>query len=252
MNRIPGRIHATQVLIAAIIFLSPLLLPAQKVVPELGIFSNKNRFKPDAEYNRAHTTTRFSPAKSNTIAYDRAGEKMVMTLSDTIRSAGVFKGSYAGKTGRWVMFYDADDRWKTNKDMYAFLDDLKDVEEAARKSDIAKEEVRKRNQAGADRAELRGTLWFILAVAIVILAIVVMAKSGGSGGTIPSGGSIMNTGEKKFNSGNWYGHGNPHDRYQGNTYGHGKPGFTGSPTKGPDGNWYQGGQNVGPKPGNQD
>lgn len=56
---------------------------------------------------------------------------------------------------------------------------------------------------------------------------------------------------KPYNSGNWTpGGGNVGDTYGGSgTYGFGLPNYYGAPQKGSDGNYYQGGKNLGKKPG---
>jgi len=73
----------------------------------------------------------------------------------------------------------------------------------------------------------------------------------GSNSNNQSSPSYFNHSEKPFNSGNWYNNGgNPHDTYQGsNVAGWGMPNWYGEPKKGADGNYYQGGKNLGKKPG---
>ncbi len=243
--------HKTRLLTFIVVFISmlPTLLFAKDYNPELGQYSSKHRFKFDTEYSYRYPAFRFAPVRNDVVAYDRNGKSFTLSLSDTIKSGGIFSGSYAGKTGKWVSFYLVNER-VSDVDSYVFVDDVKEVEEAARKSDKAKLAAREHRKAMAEKVEFNSTLWVIGGIAFVVLLIFAMSKMKGDPQGSPRFGSITN--DQKTNSGNWYGLGDPSDKYKANSYGHGIPGRYGAPKKGPDGNYYHGGKNIGPKPGNQD
>ncbi len=142
--------------IGVFFLLLPILSFAKDYGPELGPYSNKNRFKHDREYSKKYPGFRFTPVRNDVVAYDKSGKSFKLSLTDTVKSDGIYNGSYAGKSGKWILFYMLNRQLSGHADSYVFLDDVKEVEEAAKLSDVTYyAAVEKMQKEARDRDDAR-------------------------------------------------------------------------------------------------
>lgn len=128
----------------------------QDYSPKLGPYSYKNKFKYDAENTKKLSLHRHTPARDGIVAYDSKGKAYKLKVTDTLRVDDIYTGSWAGKTGKWALYY------KQTDDYYVLLEDLKDIEPVARMVD---------DQAYERRVEEGKRLWVIVLIVLVVVLI---------------------------------------------------------------------------------
>lgn len=265
--------------------------------PKLGPYSSSNKFKYDAATTNELYLHRFIPRNMKIKAYNNEGQTFDLLLTDTVRVANIYSGSWAGRKGKWIQFYDQErDRTNSTFDYYVLVKEMTDVEGGAKILDgIAQKERLQTSKQEFINDVMKLLIYIALGaglIAILVLLLIVFRKHNrsvaaskavptpinGQSNKFRNAAQFQNsnshsntfpnletppysmpkpsstpdyTPNKPYNSGNWTpGGGNVGDTYGGsNTYGFGLPNYYGQPQKGADGNYYQGGKNLGKKPG---
>jgi hypothetical protein len=138
--------------------------------PKLGPYSNKNKFKYDAESTKEFSLHRFIPIKEKTKVYSNQGKVFYLMNTDTIRAADIYHGSWAGKKGKWILYYDMKRQLSDTYDYYVLLNEMKDIEAEAKIADAiayqrAIVEMKQKTVGFAKQV----IIYFILAISFIII-----------------------------------------------------------------------------------
>lgn len=145
---------------------------SQDYSPKLGPNSNKNKFRYLPGDSKQLSLRRFTPKKDNVVIFNKEGKQFKLDRTDTITVSDIYEGSWSGKKGKWLSFYDQHIERSGTFDYYVLLNQMKDVEKESKISDVAKYAQFRANVEKAENEKIKAR-FKIAGIAATILTVLI-------------------------------------------------------------------------------